>query len=584
MPEHEKQEEEFSLKNYFVPLTNLKAIHFIIIIGLIVFLNGLFNGFVGDDLPQVTQNPTIQSLNNLPTFFLGSTFYNEGLKQLGGVYYKPLLDTFFSLIYSLFGSNAFFYHIFQVLFYITNTCILFLVLNKFFKKSLSFILSLLFLVHPINSEVAFYISDMQDVLFFFFGIVVLWMVQRFHSQKAIIAASICIFCSLLSKETGILFLFMTLLYVFIFQRKSFYSFLGYSGGGFLIYLALRIHAIGIFNSPRSSPIDLLSLQNRFIDMPNIFLFYLKTFLFPLNLSFFHQWAFKQISVENFFLPLIVDLVFIALIIFFAVLLYKKYPIKFFKIYLLFFISFIAGILLHLQIIPLDVTVAERWFYFSIFCLLGMIGVLLEVFHLNLKNKWILASLIVIIFLFSIRTIIRSFDWRNEYILVTHDIQVSKNDYSLENGLAGELITRNEFKEAKIHAERSIALFPNWNNYNNLGVIDMNLGEYKEAQDAFRKGLGISGYYLLYENLAALTLVTGNSKENIGYVESFIKQYPQDAKLWLYLAILEYKSGNKSNAKIAISNAYSLDQSSEIFTNYYLIMNNKPLDFTFTTKQ
>src|ERR1700722_18571015 len=202
MSEHEKEtQEEFSFKNYFIPFTNAKAIHFIIIIGLIVFFNGLFNGFIGDDQPQIIGNPLIQSLSNIPIFFTGSTFYN-GSQSLTGVYYKPLLTTFFSLTYTIFGANAFGFHLFQILLYICNACLLFLVLKHFFEKETAFGLTLIFLLHPINSETAFYISNTQEVLFFFFGILALWILQRHHSQKAMILANIFLLALMLSKETG----------------------------------------------------------------------------------------------------------------------------------------------------------------------------------------------------------------------------------------------------------------------------------------------------------------------------------------------------------------------------------------------
>jgi len=53
MPE---QTEEFSFKNYFPPFTVTKALHYLVLIGILIFFNGLFNGFVGDDQLQVTQN------------------------------------------------------------------------------------------------------------------------------------------------------------------------------------------------------------------------------------------------------------------------------------------------------------------------------------------------------------------------------------------------------------------------------------------------------------------------------------------------------------------------------------------------
>src|SRR5476649_2551083 len=105
----ESDQQDFSFKGFFTPFTTLKALHFIVIIGLIVFCNGLFNNFVGDDQQQITNNPIIQTLQNLPLFFSGSTFFYGG--SLAGFSYRPLLSTSFALTYAVFGPNAFAFHL-----------------------------------------------------------------------------------------------------------------------------------------------------------------------------------------------------------------------------------------------------------------------------------------------------------------------------------------------------------------------------------------------------------------------------------------------------------------------------------------
>ena len=86
--EDKQGEKKFLFKNYFVPLTNAKAITWIVFIGLIVFFNGLFTPFFFDDDLQIVSNPLIHSLANVPYFFLGGTFFDAGSGQI------PVISTF----------------------------------------------------------------------------------------------------------------------------------------------------------------------------------------------------------------------------------------------------------------------------------------------------------------------------------------------------------------------------------------------------------------------------------------------------------------------------------------------------------
>lgn len=96
----------------------------IVILGFCVYLPTLFNGFVWDDEEQIVNNPQIQSLSNLPAFFSGSTFNAGGGGNLSGLYYRPLMTSSFTLVYSIFGLNPFFFHLVQVILHIANACLL----------------------------------------------------------------------------------------------------------------------------------------------------------------------------------------------------------------------------------------------------------------------------------------------------------------------------------------------------------------------------------------------------------------------------------------------------------------------------
>ena len=355
--QQEQPEDDFSLTYFFSPLNTPKALFIIVTVGLIVFTNGLFNGFVADDGSQIIDNPVIHSISNIFSFFSGSTFYNGGVLNRG-VYYKPLLNTFFSFVYIVFGPVSFWFHFFQIGLHIANASILFLLLKRFFRLSLALFFSLVFLVHPINSEAVFYISASQEMLFFFFGMVALHILTKAQSQKQLLLATGFLLLSLLSKESGILFFGAALAYTAMFRRRYILPLLGYLSTAFVVYILLRIHAIGALTYPSNAPIGSLSLLQRLINTPAMFLVYLKTLFFPRDLSSSYQWAYTQIDLSNFLFPLLIDLSFIAIICSMASVLHKKHPKQYFKTYTFFAIWFFIGILLHLQIFPLDATASS----------------------------------------------------------------------------------------------------------------------------------------------------------------------------------------------------------------------------------
>ncbi|MCL5435139.1 MAG: tetratricopeptide repeat protein [Patescibacteria group bacterium] len=560
------------ITGFFTSLTTKKAISIIILIGILVFSNGLFNNFIGDDSSQIIDNVNVHSIINIFSFFSGSTFYNGAQQGLVGIYYKPILSTFFSIIYTLFGPNYSAFHFFQIALHIINACILYLLFKRFFKNSLALILSLIFLTHPINSEAVFYIASMQDVLFFFFGVLALWMIESFQSSKVFLLANFSLFLSLLSKETGILFLFTLIIYMFMFKKKYRYSQLGYSIIILCTYLVLRIHAVGTLTNP-VGPIGSVNLFERILNMPAILSYYIKIFVFPLNLTAFNSWVSPQVNLNSFIFPLMIDILLLSIIIGFGFVLYKKYFRQYFTFYLFFAIWFLLGIVMHLQIFPLDTTVAERWFYFPIVGILGMLGILLEIFYFDTKNKWSLIAIITILVLLSTRTFVRSFDWRNQLILATHDIKLSPNDYNLEAIMSTELINQKRYKEALVYAERSVKLYPYLGGYNNLGVIYLHLGKYQKSKEAFLQALKYGDYIYIYDNIANLSLIYGNYNENKEFVKKALNKFPQDYRLWTDLALLEYEANNFNSAKEAINQAYHYDQSTRTVFLYNKIMNN-----------
>ena len=559
-------------------LKSWQAAIIIAVVGFAVFFTGLATPFMGDDNTQIVNNPVVHSMTNIRLFFEGSTFYNgQGIAPLNGVYYRPLATTVFSLLYTLFGPHPVYFHLFQLSLCIGSAILLYLVFGYTFTTLLSLILSLIFLVHPLNSQVVFAIPSMQDALFFFFGLMALWLLLRFRSVRSLTTVAGCLFLSLLSKESGVLFIAITLTYLFWWDRKRLYPFIGIMAPLAILWLVLKTHAVGLLGmNPNIAPIDSLSLTGRLLTAPSIMLFYLTRFLFPLKLASAYYWVYPTVSFRHVILPLIIDLAVIAGFAYLGFVVHRKLSKAMFYTYLFFSLWLAFGLLIHLQFVPIDFTASETWFYFPMAGLLGMIGIFLEAFQEKIRPSWFLIMVVLVISVLGLRSLARGMDWKNSYTLASRDIISSKEQYNAYNVLATYYYTnRRDYSTAKYYAAKSVALYANGNNNDVLGMTLIELGDYSGAYATLNDGLKRHQFVpFLCNSLARLTVVYGNPSANVQFLRTSLKQFPKDGELWFYYAVQLYRIGDISDAKSAIVVA-TADSSQVPLSVYDGILNHQP---------
>lgn len=551
-------------KNNISHLTPLKIILIIIILGFLIYSNSLFNSFFADDYHQIVDSTRIHSLDNIPSYFYGSTFYSGGT-GLTGNYYKPIMATAYSLLYSLFGINPAGYHFVQVLLHLANAIMVFLLIRIFFKPGIAFTCALIFLTHPINNETVVYIANLQDTLFLFFGLLALIInIKSSFVLKRIIVSLLLLF-SLLSKETGLLFLFILPLATLLFQKKYWLRDSSVSIFVFTLYCVLRFALAHIyFNTIITAPIMMLSLSERILHIPYIIFFYFKTFFFPDDLSIFHASVLKSLDFNNFYLPLLINTIFFLLLFIAGVVIYRKaHHYHYLKIYTFFLVWFLIGLTLHLQLFPLDGTVADRWFYFPIIGILGIIGIFTELFWRKYHNSEIIKSysitiLTIIIVIFSLRVMVRNTNWVNQLTLIGHDIQYNHDSYQLEEGYGLELMKLGKFDEAYPHLLRSTQIFPGVYNLTSLGTYYANTKQFDKAKVTFEKAMQYDDLILTYENYGLLLLLTGDMQKTKLFTTSAVKKFPSSYRLWIYLAISLYALGHDKEALQAVQKSHALN--------------------------
>jgi len=472
-----------------------KVVWIFILIGLLVYGLSLFNGFVWDDEEQIVNNVFVHSVKNIPLLFQSSTFNTGGAGVSAGTYYRPLMMTFFSFVYQLFGPNPFFFHLFQLFFHILTAILVYLMFKHFFKEMTAFFIALIFLVHPAGVESVAYISAVQDIFYVLFGILAFYIVIKNRAKfefKNIFLINTLLFLSLLSKETAILFFIIIFIYQLIFDRKFIFENLIFFMMTVGIYALLRFALAGVFFTPyHNAPIVQLSLWQRIMMIPAIFFYYLKLFFYPLDLAVMQHWVIRTLDFRMLLGSLSAGIL--------ALLLWKK---RFNRNFIFFFLWFIITIFPYLQIFPLDMTVAERWFYLPVVGLLGMMGAVWS----KSGNKLVIMG-VIIIAIFSIRSFFRTMDWKNGLTLYGRDIKISKGAFDLENNYGVELFRAGDYQEAKVHFLKSTELAPYWwTNWNNLGAVYEQEKNYQKALEYYQKSIDNGQYYLAYENMAKILVL------------------------------------------------------------------------------
>ncbi|MGH7204439.1 MAG: tetratricopeptide repeat protein, partial [Candidatus Levyibacteriota bacterium] len=466
--------------------------------------------------------------------------------------------------------------------HITNSVLLFVFFKHFFKRSYAFVLSLLFLIHPINVEAVVYIAAFSNSLFFLFGIFALVLcINKITYRKGFISILLLLLFSLLTNETGMLFVFLTTFFVFLFKKEKLNKFLI---GIFLVLIAyglLRFFSSLDYHKEYLYPIEQLSIDQRFMTMPAVIFYYLKSLIYPIELAANQQWVVTNLSMMQFYKPLIFDLLFFSPFIMLGIFLYRNNK-KNTTVFLFFLFWFLAGLLFHIQLIPLNLTVADHWFYFPFVGLLGLLG--LGWFEMEKKVSFIkkinLLLIITLITILSLLTIIRNSNWQNSISLFMHD-QVYSDNFEIQNFLGIEYLNQKDYSNAAMHFQESLKISPNLFNIFNLASVYSVTGKFADEKKLYLLAIKSNDPYVRqkgYEQLSFFLFVHESNKEATDFVEKAVNIYPLDGLLWANSAIGNYKLHNQQKALYSAKRAYSLmpNQKTSVLVNQ--IANKKTLKF------
>jgi len=277
------------------------------LIAFLLYVNTLNHRFVLDDGPAITENHTVkQGVKGIPDLL--KTDYRAGAFIAKGTLYRPLSLVMFAIEWQFFPDNPLPGHLINVFLYALTGYLLFTLLNRLMPGTsllIAFSITLLFIVHPIHTEVIANIKSRDEILSFLFVLAALHLSVRNTNIGTLIVAGTCYFFSLMSKESSITIVAVVpvLLYFFTdMPRKKIFVTTAVFVFAASAYLILRRVVLGeISGISDVPPIDnFLVLANDFNSKTatamEILGKYLQLMFFPHPLSI--DYAYNQIPIVN----------------------------------------------------------------------------------------------------------------------------------------------------------------------------------------------------------------------------------------------------------------------------------------------
>ncbi|MCM8794830.1 MAG: tetratricopeptide repeat protein [Candidatus Omnitrophica bacterium] len=477
----------------------------LVLAATVPYVNSLQGVFVFDDFRSIASNPAVHHL--LPKGFFADCFPETGLSG------RPVVILSFSLNYALHGLRGPGYHAVNILLHTLCGLLLFGVLRRSFQNpllherygrvasALACTISLLWLIHPLNTQSVTYLSGGRSELFMgFFYLLTLYCFLRQWRAGAVLACAL----GMMSKETMVSAPLFLLLYDRVFvsgsacvalRRKPLF----YAGLAATLAVLFLIMATG----PRARSVGFVrggvTGWEYLLTQAGVILHYLRLSFWPDPLVIdYLDWP----IVRNAARAAGPGLVILAGLAASFWLTFRKRPAGLLGIWFFFLLapssSFVA--------IPTE-PATERRMYLPLIAVVAVAVLagweLIRRFVPEDRRKAVSFALVgATALVFGLATVRQNALYARESTLLEHTVAHRPANGRARSNLAFALYYEGRFQEAEEQARRAIPLMPEYarsRGYGALGLALEKQGKREEAIEAYREALGWDRYYKLAED-------------------------------------------------------------------------------------
>jgi protein O-mannosyl-transferase len=491
-------------ENLCITDTNKYAYLVITILTFALYANTLFSDYVLDDRIVITENRFtkmgIGGIKEILTRDVFSEYFSENI--VAGGRYRPLSIVSFAVEYTVFGPNPHVSHCINVLLYLMTGIVMYLLLSNLFKAypakkwffSIPFLATILFICHPLHTEIVANIKGRDEILSLLFSLLALRFSIRFAETEKIenLAYSLAVFfLSLLSKESAVVFVAIIPLTIFFFKKCSLQKHAAISVPllfSLALFLLLRQKIAG-GNDPGNlqellnNPFLYASFPQKYATIFYTLGTYVKLLFYPHPLTIdYYPYHIPIINPAD-ARAIIPFFMYCALIAYALVGIKTKSVVSYGILFYLFALSIVSNI-----VFPIGTFMAERFVYTASlgYCLVTAYFFvrLLPKLACRLKpadgagpenrenvcRVALVSAFVVVSAAYSMMTINRNRAWRDDYSLFTTDVKTSWNS-AKSNSDAGGLFfnialgEKDESKRNKYYSlaidyfERAIKIYP-----------------------------------------------------------------------------------------------------------------------------
>jgi protein O-mannosyl-transferase len=559
----------------------------IVLFAILLYAQSVSFKFTCDDTPIINRNGvTKMGFKGISTVITKDYWYGYQ-DSIRVPQYRPVLLVILATEWQFFKNNPAFYHVTNnvtnIVLYAFVCLLIFLLLCELSNNQnllLPFVCTLLFTAHPIHTEVVDNVKSGDELLCFLFALLsVLFLLKSIRINRALpwFTSFLCYFLCLLSKESGITFLLIIPLILYVFAKVDIKKIVMVTGvliAITVLYLYIRHRILeGLYFDSNNNPQwNSLYIAPDFLTQKATAIYVLLRYI--LLLFFPHPLTYDYSLATIPFFKITNPIVLITIIIYSALGYYagttilkvgsrnRSQPISAQKpipntqtpnshsqLLIAFAITFYLITLFPISnlLVMIGSTMNERFLFMPS---LGF-TLILALFLLKIKNKRFLFVLVVIITtLYSIKTFARSRDWKDNFALFEHDVKISDNS-ERTHSLCGSLywfdlypseknVTLKKYYLSQSINEftRSLDIYPNNPQVNfYLGQAYMDENDASNALKYFTVALRVSKKpnRFLFNNMGVLYLNMGQNNEAISILDSSLKYAPRFVKPYNNLA-------------------------------------------------